>query len=115
MICLAVEGDIFYDKNSYILYRQHGNNVVGGHRSLFSKIINNSIFNNKRTHYKWASNLLFAYKNYIDNDNLNLLYSIVNYDKSIWNKFDLIKKLKPYKISLIQRIVIYIAILIEKF
>lgn len=29
-VCLAVDGKVFCDSDSYILYRQHGNNVIGG-------------------------------------------------------------------------------------
>ncbi len=36
-LCLAVGGFVYYDNNSYILYRQHENNVVGAKRSFAKK------------------------------------------------------------------------------
>jgi rhamnosyltransferase len=114
IICLAVNGETFYDENSYIYYRQHNDNVIGGSRSLFNKIINNSLFNNKNTRNKWATNLLFGYGNFIDNEKLILLKLIKNYKDSFWHKIKLIKKLNIKKISLINRFIIYINIIFGK-
>lgn len=33
-VCAAVGGKIIYDDNSYILYRQHGENVIGGDEKM---------------------------------------------------------------------------------
>jgi len=33
-VCLAVNGVAIYDDNSYILYRQHGSNVIGGLKKM---------------------------------------------------------------------------------
>lgn len=35
--CLAVGGNVYFDENSYILYRQHSANVVGGKGNLLKK------------------------------------------------------------------------------
>lgn len=35
LVCLIRGGYVFYDSNSHILYRQHGNNVIGGIKVSF--------------------------------------------------------------------------------
>lgn len=37
LVCLAVGGYVYYDKIPHILYRQHGNNVIGGKKDPFIK------------------------------------------------------------------------------
>lgn len=37
LIITAVDGNVFYDKNSYINYRQHKANIIGSNRSFKSK------------------------------------------------------------------------------
>lgn len=37
LVCLATGGFVYYDKTPYILYRQHGNNVIGGKKDSFAK------------------------------------------------------------------------------
>lgn len=39
-VCVSVGGNIYCDENSYILYRQHGNNVVGLQKGIKGKINN---------------------------------------------------------------------------
>lgn len=58
----CVEGNIFYDHDSYILYRQHENNVVGvKHLSFFERVkrfLNGEVKNNRS---RSARYLLAAY------------------------------------------------------
>lgn len=37
LVCLAVSGYIYYDETPHMLYRQHGNNVIGGQKDPFIK------------------------------------------------------------------------------
>lgn len=37
LVCLAVRGFVYYDEIPHILYRQHGNNVIGGLKDPFIK------------------------------------------------------------------------------
>ena len=46
LLLARCSGDVLYDKNSYLLYRQHANNVVG----IKSGVL--SIFKNRWTQYK---------------------------------------------------------------
>lgn len=37
LVCLLIGGFVYYDKTPHILYRQHGNNVIGGQKDSFLK------------------------------------------------------------------------------
>jgi rhamnosyltransferase len=84
-VCSAVKGNIFYDSESYILYRQHENNVVGKIdkmklsplQLLKSRIHKLLDFDYKATNV--ANEILKGYANDIDKDNrkkLELLNSM---------------------------------------
>lgn len=75
----SINANIIYDDNSYILYRQHGNNVMGYNVnvSLRKKL---SYFLKKRPKYlgKIAEMILFYYENLIDDENKKVLSDIIN-------------------------------------
>lgn len=37
-LCISAFGNVYYDEEPTIFYRQHLNNVVGGHRSIFQQL-----------------------------------------------------------------------------
>lgn len=80
LVCLALEGFVYYDTTPHILYRQHGNNVIGG--------LNESFCNRWATRTiklfkpgdcyksKLAKKLLFAKESQLSNENREyLLYA----------------------------------------
>lgn len=87
-VCLGVGGVFIYDPKPSILYRQHGNNVVGGsHTAIqrWKRRWNNWISGNCYRS-KNAINLLSIYSDYIDNDNRRLLENLVGYQSSLLKK-----------------------------
>lgn len=91
-LCLAVGGIVYYDNNSYICYRQHGNNVIGGTSSL-----------RKRWKRRWrnfktlsrirSSAIIEIYENYLNimpQRNKKIAKCIVDYRKSIFGRIKLL-------------------------
>lgn len=80
MICLATGGKIVFEKKSHILYRQHGDNVVGSNKnSFFAKVIKSSLFKKTDNRYIHANSLLENYEDLITDCNKKTLSKITNY------------------------------------
>jgi len=83
--CLFL-GEVFYDDESYILYRQHENNVVGAKTGRFVKI--NSLILTLRKidkqHYREveANEILKTYGNYLSQKDKSNLSIVAGYRKS---------------------------------
>lgn len=94
-VCLAIGGKIIYDKNSYMLYRQHDDNVLGIKKNLLSTINNRlSIALNKKNMFDIsfiAKEIMTEYENIIPVQNKELLELVCNYKKSITNRIKLQK------------------------
>ncbi|MFA6308370.1 MAG: glycosyltransferase [Clostridia bacterium] len=84
MLCLSVGGTIVFDPNSYIKYRQHGNNVTGvkqGIRKRLSREL--KIFTSKKNFVsKTAETIYKEHYNLILKENLTLLYEASTYKNS---------------------------------
>lgn len=91
-ICLSVNGNVYYDKHAYILYRQHSDNVVGGSSNVLKKIKRyyNSYLLNENIRYTTAKILLEGYRQYIPEHNKMVLEAITIYRDSLKNKIKLI-------------------------
>lgn len=90
----ACLGKIVYDSNSYILYRQHNNNVVGVKRDNYLKTAIQKVVNPKRLRgrSKLAKEILERFKYDIsDKAIINTLERYAFYSDSIKNKVALIK------------------------
>lgn len=115
MLCLAIGGKVICDEYSYIYYRQHGSNLVGGRRNLIKKIRGNGILSNKCTRSTWANVLYKNCKDYITEDNKRLLLLVINYKRSIKDRLGLAfnKDIKPN--SEIEKILIFMNVILGKF
>ncbi|MFW6272458.1 MAG: glycosyltransferase [bacterium] len=92
-VCLATGGHIYYDKQKYILYRQHSQNVVGGRSNIYlrwKRRINAYLSNYKNVRLKTAENLFYGYESYLTSENKEILYLILNYRRSFKDKIALI-------------------------
>ena len=98
-------GQVYYDNESYILYRQHGNNVVGARTdfstNLKSKI--NSLKKLKTQHYREveAKEILNIYGDILADENKKNIELVSNYSKSFSY---MLKLLFSYKIRRRKRI-----------
>lgn len=91
-VCVALGGSLFYDSVPYILYRQHGRNVIGGLSDNFIKkwsLRLKKIFK-KSTNIRLrvATELYRGYSVKLPIKNKLLLYEVVNYKKGL-NRFRL--------------------------
>lgn len=87
----VLKADIIIDKKSFIKYRQHENNVVGGNSGFVThcKRYCKSLLYNKNERSKQAISLLENYKNYFDKETELILRKICGYRKSITKRFQL--------------------------
>lgn len=114
-LCLALDGNVVFDKNSYINYRQHQNNVIGNSESILSKIKRRlkGIIKCNHIKEKMTLEILEGYKDVISQKNLEILNDFVGY-KKLKNKFKLIFK-EEYKTGDFSKDLIFkIAVLINK-
>lgn len=88
-LCLAMHGFLYADKNSYIKYRQHMNNVVGGESSLFKTWKRRWEFFFKRSsgsRFLTNKELYKGYYNLFPEDTKVLVRICLNYKQSLKNK-----------------------------
>lgn len=97
-LCLLIDGKVLHDKNSYILYRQHGNNAIGIAKSPLKKLKAYKKF--EKTRNMMAKTYLEIYSKYISKENLMLLKKIADfYENRVSNKLKVIfdKKFRSKK------------------
>ncbi len=86
LVCLSLGGEVFFDENSYILYRQHNDNALGykmdKKRNDFEKIINKP----DRFVRKNANELIKGYGSIMPEENRKSVWDIANYYKNIPSK-----------------------------
>lgn len=82
-------GHIHYDNDSYIFYRQHGNNVIGAKTTFGAKL--KSRYNSLRHLFVKKQNeneleaqeLLSVYSDLLNDDDMRLISVVANYKKSL--------------------------------
>lgn len=114
-LCIALDGNIYFDKNAYINYRQHENNVIGNSEKILKKIKRrfNSIIHCNHIKEKMALEILKGYENELTEQNLEIINRFIGYRKLV-NKFNLIFS-KKYKTGFITKDLMFkIAVLINK-
>jgi glycosyltransferase involved in cell wall biosynthesis len=103
------DGYLIQDDNSYILYRQHGNNAVGSSRSVIKnfkfKLYN--LFSKKKVTTKTAKELLEGYSDYI-NDNKKSILSVLCNDTNIMSKYLILVYFRKIKFSSTMRRLFFI-------
>lgn len=96
LICTVFgTGKVIYDSESYILYRQHANNVVGTSinkfdifRSRFNRFF---LSNSRNTRLKTAKTIEKRFFNKLNKKNQKSLLALVNYQNSFFDKANLIR------------------------
>lgn len=87
-------GKVFFDTSEYILYRQHGNNVVGA-KKTFLKQIKEKILNFRKKKKDTLKRLIMAkeiylnYKEFLSDENRLNLYYFINYRKKLKYRLNL--------------------------
>lgn len=114
LLCLALDGNIKYDKNSYIKYRQHDNNVCGNTGSFIQRFKNSGFFDNNNIRSKISCELLKGYEQDIPKKNVKLIKKVCSYNNSLMNKFSLILDSDIKKESFLSNILLIVNILFNK-
>jgi glycosyltransferase involved in cell wall biosynthesis len=101
-------GEIIYDEKSYILYRQHSNNVVGIPSGLFGKVTR-SYTNLKKelknqTHKNQTFEFYELFKIKLNGADERYIYTFL-FPKNIFVRIKNICKIRPYKQSIIKTII----------
>lgn len=92
LVALTLNGNIYYDKNSYILFRRHEKNTSSFNKSKL-KLIKNEIRmikQNKNSRIDTARILLNTLDKEIPLENQKLLENVLKYKKSLRNKLSLL-------------------------
>ncbi len=94
-VCLLFNGNIIWDPNVAMLYRQHDNNVIGAHKSKI-RLFKTIFFDKSCKRSNTIKSLYKCYKHEIDEDKKTILELVVNYKKSFFKKNQLLfcKKIK---------------------
>ena len=86
----VILGEVYYDANSYILYRQHDNNQIGAKTGICEKwkrrifrLIKSS---KKDSRSLQAKELLKCYFDEMDSEKKKIVYRIAEYKKNIWTR-----------------------------
>lgn len=84
MLCLSVGGVIVFDSNSYIMYRQHGNNVTGVQQGVIKRLCRElKVFTTKKNYMSRSAEIIYRdYFNLITKENVALLSEISTYKNS---------------------------------
>lgn len=92
LVCVACDGEIFYDACATMKYRQHQENVVGVAQGFFGKIkdrLNNIFRKNTVSIADQAKEVLSIYEDRLNPDKKNWLYKVTNYRNNICSRIQL--------------------------
>lgn len=116
-LCLAIGGQVVFDNNSFIYYRQHIQNVCGGNGSLkkrWKKRFYN-LFNKNKNYLNVFKELVDNYSSIMPYSNLMLCRKILDYRKGLKYKFKLLKDFSIYTNNIKENIIFVLKIFLETF
>lgn len=113
-LCAALNGKIIVDKNGYILYRQHGNNVVGINGGIKGKIERAHKYIFKYNVSDYAREILSQYKTLINDEWDEYLHDIVNSNKSMRTRIKMLKNRKIKFNNIYLRYIFIVKVLLKK-
>lgn len=117
-ITTALNGNVFYDRKPFVLYRQHQSNVIGSNNGIIAKL-----FRLKRLlrseFLKWNDQNIFLLKNnlfFIKDKNKKTLHFFEKSrkDKFFFKRIYLLKKSGVYRQTFFGHIALYFACLLKK-
>lgn len=89
-IVMALGGNVVYDDEPHILYRQHGNNAIGFQsrglhhwRARFKRFFSGK---NRNTRYRTACNIKECFCDILPDQNKNIILLLTDYQKSLSNR-----------------------------
>lgn len=89
-------GEVYFDEEPFVLYRQHGSNVVGTTNNFFKKTIKRIKTFDKNNLSNQISYFYICYQNIITNEKKKSIQILLNYKSNKMYKFKLLlhKKIK---------------------
>lgn len=97
-LCLALSGNVIYDSDALVLYRQHSSNVLGAqHISRFRKLYNWLLKKNNNLCMHLAESLYNGYKDQMNSKNKNLVKLCLEYRKNIYYRLKLLVSISKFK------------------
>lgn len=115
LLCLALGGEVIFDPNSYIKYRQHDKSVIGGSRNLKRVFMRSSLFDKENIRLNIAKQIYDNYHEYIPLKNINILLKVINYQKSFIDKLKLILDKDIKNVSILLDFWFYFIVLLNRF
>ncbi|HOV27887.1 MAG TPA: glycosyltransferase family 2 protein [Pseudobacteroides sp.] len=84
-VCIVAGGNLYYDEDVHILYRQHGGNVIGSSNSLIKKIKQrlSSLKNKECIRSKTIASLLECYGYLMSDEEKLIAEKVANYKNGI--------------------------------
>lgn len=117
-VALAMEYKIYYDKTSYILYRQHNNNVIGDHKRWYVRWRNKMArrLSGDRKRYDEMKELYEGYNDIMHENQLQVIKPLIDYfNRPLWYRFRVALDNK-YRTGVINKDVLFrVAVLLKKF
>ncbi|MBL18561.1 MAG: glycosyl transferase family 2 [Flavobacteriaceae bacterium] len=118
LIVTGIEGSVFFDHNSYILYRQHRESLIGGGNSLKNKI--KRFFNLlSGSQQKWNRLNLHSVnscKSFLSPNSVNLLEILeYNKNKNFIYLLMVIKKTGIYRQTFVSNFSLILSVIIKRF
>lgn len=91
-VCIAIGGNLYFDKKPYILYRQHENNVVGGTSSIKKrwKTRMSNLLHPTNSRSRGIQELVKGYSKFMSNNNLEICLMVAKYKKSLKSRVKLL-------------------------
>ena len=115
-ISYCLSDNIIYDKQSYILYRQHGNNAVGAQNNSFTDRLKRFIYTKHRVFRSLAASKLITYLgDEISKEKRDFLQKVISYKERLWNTFCLMVDKRIYQYPADISVPLFFIILLRKF
>ncbi|MDT2684968.1 MAG: glycosyltransferase family 2 protein [Enterococcus sp.] len=114
LINAVVKGTFIFDKESYILYRQHEFNVVGSHRNPLT-LLKKHFSKHNRSVRSNLIKLINESRLEIPLANIALIDDICNYTTNFKSKMNLLFNKSLYQDSLLKNILWFIDVLINRY
>lgn len=92
-LCMSLGGEVVFDPQPHILYRQHGNNVMGLKKDMkkeWKRRWRESIIKSERLRSREVKVIVQHYNNYLPDENRKLLTQIADYTTNIAYKCNLL-------------------------
>ncbi|SHN11306.1 glycosyltransferase [Halanaerobium congolense] len=111
-------GLTIYDSNSYLLYRQHDNNVsIGGKKPSILHLVKSRLIPMLKENIdaNYAQDILDGYKEILTKKDAEFLYTLANYKSSFYKKLKILLDPRVKKMTLRGTLFLKLSILLSKY